>query len=435
MHAQLKRIRALLFDTDLLSLRGRIALWPVYLARLIVHVGRQWMRDRCPSLASALAFETALCLVPGSAVAFALLKATGALEARSALVEFLSNSMFPVYGERITSTLLQFADNINAGVLGAAGSGTAIVIAFFMFMELERIFNDVWRVTQRRGVLSQFVIFYTLITLVPLLVGLSLVHSAHFWRASKGVLGFVAPMLSVWVALVLANRLLPRARVQWRSAMIGALVSAVLFELAKRAFTLYLSDLIFRRYTGIYGALALLPLLLMWIYFTWLVVLLGTEVAFAVQNLHSLEAVERRSRATSPEDHANGVVASRLLYSIADAFHRGRKAVTRAELAEHYQLPVEVVVRIIERLKAVDLVVEVEGDVSGYMLARSPSEITVEAALSSFRAVDVRTGSEHAEKLNRVLRELESLRRGSSDRVTYADLLAANGGGPTADAP
>ncbi|HEY3359156.1 MAG TPA: YihY family inner membrane protein [Polyangia bacterium] len=425
MREHLRKLRSYMSDADLASEQGKAMAWPLYLWRLVGHVWRQWARDRCPSQASALSFETALSLVPSLAVAFALLKATGALEARSALVEFISTNLFPVFGERISVFLVQFSDNINAGVLGGLGTGFTLGIAYFVFHELEHTLNDIWRVTARRSLVNKFVIFYTLITLVPMLIGLSLYHTAHYWKSGRGVVGWVLPILLVWVALTLANRLLPRARVQWRSAAIGALVSAILFEAMKRGFALYLSDIVFRRYTNIYGALALLPLLLMWIYATWVVVLLGSEVTYAVQNLHSLEVLERRRRGNGPEDHVNGVVAARVLYAIGRAFRAGQKTTTKLSLAERFEVPQEVIIGVIERLKRADLVLEVEGDVSGYMLARPPEEITIEQAFEPFQAADVRPGTEAAEKLNQVLREIEAARRGMTESVTFADLLAA----------
>jgi membrane protein len=429
MRERLKRMHSAVFHSDLGSHRG-VRYRVVYLARLIFHIVRQWGRDRCPSQASALSFEAAFSLVPCLAVGFALLKVTGALEARSALVEFLSKSMFPVYGEATGKFLIQFSDNINAGVLGVVGTLGAFLIAYFVFHELEHIFNDIWRVTQRRSLLNKAVIFYALITLVPSLMGLSIYHTARYWSLSRGVIGWLAPVGLVWVALVLANRLLPRAKVKWSSAAIGALISAVLFEVIKRGFALYLSDILFRRYTGIYGALALLVMLLLWIYITWLVVLLGAETAYAVQNFHFLDTLDRRAHGSGPEDHINGVVGTRVMLEVARAFRDGEKVVSRIELASHFELPQEVITAIVERLKRADLLMEVEGDVQGITLARAPSEITVEQAMAPFRPVDIRNGCEHADGFNVLLRDMEQARRCRSEKTTLQELL-----GPSASAP
>jgi membrane protein len=432
MRARLRRLRSAVFHSDLNSHRG-VRYRVVYLARLISHIFKQWGRDRCPSQASALSFEAAFSLVPCLAVAFALLKATGALEARSALVEFLTKNMLPAYGDSIGKFLIQFSDNINAGVLGVVGTLGAFIIAYFVFHELEHIFNDIWRVTQRRSLLNKAVIFYALITLVPSLIGLSIYHTARYWNLNRGVVGWLLPVGLVWAALVLANRLLPRAKVKWSSAAIGALVAALLFELLKRGVAVYLVDLMFKRYSGIYGALALLPLLLLWIYITWLVVLLGAEVAYAVQNFHYLDTLDRRAHGSGPEDHINGVVGARVMLEVARAFRDGEKAVSRIELASRFELPQEVVSVIVERLKAADLLMEVEGDVQGLTLARSPSEITVEQALDPFRAADVRSGSEHATRLNQLLREVEQARRSQTEGTTLQELLgAASVAGPAA---
>ncbi|MBI5482149.1 MAG: YihY family inner membrane protein [Deltaproteobacteria bacterium] len=429
MRERLRRLRRAVFHSDLGSHRG-LRYRAVYLARLMSHIFRQWGRDRCPSQASALSFETAFSMVPCLAVAFALLKATGALEARSALVEFLSKNMLPAYGDSIGKFLIQFSDNINAGVLGTIGTIGAFIISYFVFHELEHIFNDIWRVTQRRSLLNKAVIFYTLITLAPSLTGLSMYHTARYWSLNRGVVGWLAPIGLVWVALVLANRLLPRAKVKWSSAAIGALISAVLFEVLKRGVAVYLVDLMFRRYTGIYGALALLPLLLLWIYVTWLVVLLGAEVAYAVQNFHYLDTLDRRAHGNGPEDHINGVVGTRVMVEVARAFRDGEKVSTRIELASRFEVSQEVMTVIVDRLKRADLLMEVEGDVTGIALARAPSEITVEQVMAPFRPVDVRNGSEEAGRLNLLLREMEQARRSRSEKTTLQELL-----GPPAPSP
>jgi membrane protein len=431
MRARLKRLRSTVFHSDLSSHRG-VVYRVVYLARLISHIFKQWGRDRCPSQASALSFEAAFSLVPCVAVAFALLKATGALEARSTLVEFLTKNMLPAYGDNIGKFLIQFSDNINAGVLGMVGTLGAFLIAYFVFHELEHILNDIWHVTQRRSLLNKAVIFYTLITLVPSLVGLSMYHTARYWN--RGVVSWLAPVGLVWVGLLLANRLLPRAKVKWSSAAIGALISAVLFEVLKRGVAVYLVDLMFRRYAGIYGALALLPLLLLWIYVTWLVVLLGAEVAYAVQNFHYLDTLDRRARANGPEDHINGVVGTRVMLEVARAFRDGEKVATLIKLASHFEVTQEVITAIVERLKHADLLMEVEGDVNGIMLARSPSEITVEQTMAPFRPVDIRNGCEHASQLNVLLRDLEQARRSRAEKITLQELLGQPAPAPAGDA-
>jgi membrane protein len=439
MRARLRRLRSAVFHSDLNSHRG---VWyrVVYLLRLISHIFKQWGHDRCPSQASALSFEAAFSLVPCLAVAFALLKATGALEARSTLVEFLTKNMLPAYGDSIGKFLIQFSDNINAGVLGVIGTLGAFLIAYFVFHELEHIFNDIWHVTQRRSLLNKAVIFYTLITLAPSLIGLSMYHTARYYNINRGWVGWLAPIGLVWVALLLANRLLPRAKVKWSSAAIGALVSAVLFEVIKRGVAVYLVDVFFRRYTGIYGALALLPLLLLWIYITWLVVLLGAEVGYAVQNFHYLDTLDRRARGNGPEDYINGVVGTRVLLEVARAFRDGEKAISRIELASRFELPQEVMTLIVQRLKSADLLMEVEGDVQGITLARSPSEITVEQAMEPFRPIDVRSGTDGEARLNELLRDLEQSRRQRAERTTLQELLgaataAANAHAAAPDAP
>ncbi len=258
-----------------------------YGLRLLLQIGRQWARDKCPQQAASLAFQTTLGLVPLTAVGFAVLRATGALREQSALVEFLSRRILPVRGESIAASLLAFADNIRPGALGLPGIALTLLLLYVLFHNVESIWNDIWRVRERRTFWGKFPVFYTLATLLPAGLALSLYNTARFWRT--GGLGLLISFGLTVAALALANRLLPRAPVKWRAAFAAAAVSAVLIELGKFAFSAYVSRLLLSRYEGIYGPLGVVPMLLTWIYVSWLAILFGAEVAYTVQNLERLE--------------------------------------------------------------------------------------------------------------------------------------------------
>src|SRR5262249_25132006 len=150
--------------------------------------------------------------------------------------------------------------------------------SFLLYQSVEKIFNDIWRVERRRGFGQLFVTFYAMVTLVPSLLAVSLYQAARH-GLTEGTVGVLASLGSSFAALFLANKLLPACRVRWLPAAIGSLLSASLFEAAKYVFQLYVAKVAFQKYAGVYGALGVVPILLIWIYYTWLVVLLGAEVA------------------------------------------------------------------------------------------------------------------------------------------------------------
>jgi membrane protein len=408
------------------TLRKRV-FYPVYVLRILIATIRQWVRDRCPQQASSLAFQTALSLVPIIAMTLAVLRATGSFEASSSLVDFVSTQVIPISRREISETLLTYAGNFSVQTTGFLGFLVTLLLSFLMFNSIENIFNDVWRVEKRRSLGQMFVVFYLLITIVPCLLGISLYHAARYGLTS-GWWGALGALASTFGGLLFANKLLPATRVRWAPAAIGALLSALAFEAAKHLFRLYVAKVAFQKSLGVYGALGLVPLFLVWIYYSWLVILLGAEVAHTVQNLQHLERLDRRGR-LSPENEifekVNGVVAARLLVAIVEAWIRGEKGVTRRSLASRFDLTEEAIDRIMRRLKDRDLVLEVDGDATGYLPARAPSEITLAEVFAPFRGADVlatrKSGS--ASRLDEVLHELDEQSKGLTSGVTLDELL------------
>lgn len=406
------------------SARRRLAV-PVYMLRIAIQVVRKWARDRCPQQAASLAFQTVLSMVPLLAVALAVLRATGSIHEQSALVDFISRTYIPVNRETIADTLLSWSDNVSFKSLGVFGLITTLVLAFVMFNTLERVMNDIWRAERRRPLAQKFVVFYALVTLVPFGLGVSLYQMSRIGLGNP-VWTLLLSLSATFGVTLFCNFVLPKATVQLKAATIGALFSAVLFELAKYAFNTYASSVAFDKYTGIYGAVAIAPLFLIWVYWSWLVLLLGTEVAYAAQHLDLLERSERRGKMSLENElvrRVNGVVAARVMAAIAETYLAGGKVCTRRSLTDRFDMSDEVLDRLAHRLEDADLIIAVEGERTGFVPARPPHEISLGSILSVFRGDDVAERQAHAEtELDRVLREIEQDTRDRT-RGLYLDQL------------
>src|SRR4029077_6054455 len=174
--------------------------------------------------------------------------------------------------------------------------------------------------------------------------------------------------------------------VSWAAALVGALFTGVALELLKYGFVKFAVHIMLKSYSGVYGPLGLVPLVLVWIYSSWLLVLLGAEVAHSLQNLRLLEAEDRRRQGDAP---INGLLAAQLLAAIAAAHEKGGAGYPKEKLATEFGLTPDTVDQILARLKTRGLVAEVHGDINGYIPGRAANAITMEDVLAAFRATDV----------------------------------------------
>jgi len=399
-----------------LSNRARAA---VYLTRLVIRILKQWARDKCLQQAAALTFNTALSLVPVTAIAFTILRSVGSLDAQSRLSEFIATRMFPGM-EAVTQHIEEFSKNISVGALGGAGLFFTISTCYSLYSYVERIFNDIWRVGTRRSVVGKFLTFYAMVTLLPALASVSLYWSGRLIGAN-GATRFFVPMAIEVLALTLMNKLLPRTTVNWSASVLGAMITAVLIESLKAAFVGFAKNMLLSSYTGVYGSLGLIPLMLLWIYASWTLVLLGAEIAFAVQNLRLLEAEDRRQSGDAP---INGLLAAQLLAVVAGAHELSGKGVSKASLVTEFGLAPDAVDRVVERLKGRGLIADVRGDINGYIPGRSASSISLDEVLKVFRSSDIEIADGSTSPVLRTLAsELDQARQQRTRGVTIADLI------------
>ncbi len=410
-----------------LSRRARAA---AFIYRLALRILAQWARDKCPQQAAALAFQTALSLVPVTAIAFSILRAVGSLDAESNLLQFFSEHVFPQLPD-VAQRVQEFAGKVSIGALGGGGLIFTIVTCYSLYSSVERTFNDIWRVGQRRTLIGKFLTFYAMVTLLPTLAGFSLYWSGRLIE-SDGFSRFFMPFLIEMTALVLMNKLLPRSLVHWRVALAGATATALVLEAMKVLFVRFAERILLRSYNSVYGPLGLVPLVLIWIYASWLLVLLGAEIAHALQNLRLLEAEDRRQRDDEP---INGLLAAQLLAAVAATHEAGGAGHPQERLATEFGLTPQNVDRIVARLKARGLIAEVRGDINGYIPGRAASTIRLDDVLSAFRSTDLELAQgATSPALAELVHELDESRRRRIGGLTIADLMVPPGGAPRDEA-
>lgn len=266
-------------------------------------LSERFREDRLGLTASSLTFTTTIALVPLVTVLLAVFTAFPMFaKFQGVLQQWLVDSLIPdTIARQVLGYLTQFAGQ--ARKLGGVGFAVLLITALALILTIDRTLNAIWRVRRRRPLGQRVLVYWAVMTLGPILLALSLSLTSYALSASKGLVGglpggielLLGSLQFVLLALGLAAlyRYVPNARVPWGHAWAGGLFVSVGFELAKKLLVIYLGKV--PTYSVLYGAFATLPILLIWIYVGWVIVLLGAVIAAYLPSL--LSGVQRRAGA------------------------------------------------------------------------------------------------------------------------------------------
>ncbi len=246
----------------------------------------RFLEDRCMQTAGALSFTSVFAMVPVTAAMLGILAAFPGFEGwRERLVTWVFMNFVPATGSAVQSYITEFAAN------ASKATAIGVLVLFFssisLMMSIEDAFNRIWRVQDTRSASMRFIIYWTALTLGPLLLVAALAISSYAFALPfldvattqfpvKVIALAVLPFLIMWGALVAAYVVIPNRSVAIRRALLGALIAAALFELVKRGFALYATR--YASYQQVYGAIAVVPVFILWIYISWALVLFGASI-------------------------------------------------------------------------------------------------------------------------------------------------------------
>ena len=251
---------------------------------------RRLSEEQVPQVAGSLTFTTVLAVVPVMTIAFAIFTTFPLFNTfRDALEAYFVQSLMP---RGVTNTIL---DNLSlfaakANRLSAVGAVTLVLTAIMMFAIVDRSLNRIWRVKTPRSFTQSLIVYWAIMTLGPLLIGASLSLTTIVSPVASTLaqqLPWMGTVAAISVSLMLMTMffgllylIVPNRLVDWRDALIGGLVAAIAFEMTNRGFAFFITK--FPSYRVIYGALAAVPIFLVWVYLFWLITLLGAVLAVAL---------------------------------------------------------------------------------------------------------------------------------------------------------
>lgn len=334
--------------------------------RNLFSFAHQRLREvRLPQVAGGLTFTTVLALVPVLTIALAIFTVFPLFNSFKTSVEayFVQSLMPKGIANSILGYLTQFATK--ATRLSAVGGVALIVTAVATMAMIDKTFNQIWHVKRSRPLLQRVLVYWAIVTLGPLLIGVSISATSYLFTATTGVVRtvpFLGVMFYTFISVTLTTgaftllyTTVPNCSVDWRDAAWGGLFAAVAFEIAKRLFAVFVTQ--FPTYTVIYGALAAVPIFLIWIYLSWLITLFGAVIAAALP----VVKFERWWHVPSPGSEFEDAVAVLRVLVVARGAAEGA-AVDVASIRSKTRFGLDEIEGLLEQMLAIGWVARVASD-------------------------------------------------------------------------
>ncbi len=350
------------FEKDIwhLSLKGKRSSfkWVIQQIRIFILAAKGFAKDNVQLRASALTFYTLLSIVPVLAMIFGIAKGFGFKEyLQSTLTKNLSGH------QAVLLEVMAFADRMLANVKGGFIAGTGLVVLIWSVMNvlgnIESSFNNIWQIKKSRGISRKISDYISLIVVAPILIFVSsgfTISQINDYFDNTFIVSYIGPIIKtivwalsfsiIWFVFTLLYIIMPNTKVKFGPAFVGGIIAGTLFHILQWAyvkFQVYLSG-----YGAIYGSFAALPLFLMWLQYSWLIVLLGAEIAFASQNV---ENYEYETDSLFISNYNRRLLSLLVAHQIIKNFVEALPAQTASEISESLDIPIRLVREIIYELQ------------------------------------------------------------------------------------
>jgi len=397
-------------------------------AQFLAAMATEFKSDNCVVRAQGMAYTSLLALVPLFVITFITFSAFPAFEQMEVKIQtFVLKQFVPDRHDEILIHLEKFTSNVQS--LGVVGLVALLFTAVLMLDNIEKNFNGIWQVSKKRKAFNKLTAYTTLLVFGTFFIGASFSITAkikayissydigNVGMLSKFAMGFF-PFFLTFMAFLLMYKVIPYTKVKIRSAVVGGLIGSLLWELAKNGFWNWAGVMV--KNDKIYGSLALIPTFLIWLYITWMIVLIGLEIAYTHQNFTAL-IDNRVFRNPSGKDRL--ALALKFFSYISNRFYKGNKPPDIEEMADRFDVPIEAAVNFTTLLVEKGLIHEISGGNEGFIPSRSLDNILVHEVVKIIFADSLR-GKNMENSLDNIVNEtLDTFEYGAMEAIGNRTML------------
>jgi len=364
--------------------------------RILILSIRGFDEDKCILRASALTFYTLLSIVPVAAMAFGIAKGFG-------FEKVLEKQLFEAFvgQQEVVTQVIEFARSLLENTKGGMIAFIGLVLLFWSVIKvlghIEGSFNEIWEIKTPRSFGRKFSDYLSIMMISPVLVILSSSVTVFITTQIKlitekiALLGFFSPLIFfalkflpyciIWILFTVIYIIMPNTRVSFKSGLISGIIAGTIYQLLQWAYIALQIGV--ARYNAIYGSFAALPLFLMWLHWSWLIVLFGAEISFANQNVDTYE-FEPDSKKASPA--FKKLLTLQISHFLVKNFIRGEKAQTDEQISHKLEIPIRLVHKILYDLLNSGILVNTATDAfkqSSYQPGIDPGRLTIKYVLDA----------------------------------------------------
>ncbi|WNC71771.1 virulence factor BrkB family protein [Thalassotalea psychrophila] len=256
------------------------------------HYVKRCKHDQIQVSAGYLSYVTLMSLVPLILVMFSIVTAFPIFgEIHNDIERFIFSHFVPTASEQIQAQIDGFVSN--ASQMPGTEIFFLFILAMLLISTVDKSLNRIWRIHTRRKRITSFAVYWMILTLGPVLIGISIIATSYIISLVSGsgvdatslnnLLLRALPFVASLAGFLVLYMLVPNTAVKFKHALSGAVLATILFELAKKGFAIFVTKL--PTYEAIYGALAIIPILFIWVYLSWLIVFIGAEVTVCLQEI------------------------------------------------------------------------------------------------------------------------------------------------------